>query len=238
MAEAAPLVLVIDDDPGIAQLLGAALRARDLRVASARSGQEALEVAAREEPAAIILDLGLPDMSGLEVLRNLRRWTQTPVIVLTVEGAEEAKVDALDEGANDYVTKPFSTPELLARVRVALRYRSNTGEPDPVLRVGDVEVDLGSHRASVAGRLLDLTPKEFDLLSALARQPGRVLTHRALLQGVWGEGYGRETQYLRNYASQLRKKMEDDPHKPRLVTEPGVGYRLVSTTEWDETAES
>lgn len=233
MTEKAPLILVVDDDPGIGQLLEAALRARDLRVASSRSGADALDAAAAEEPAAVILDLGLPDMSGLEVLRRLRLWTAAPVIVLTVEGGEGAKVDALDRGANDYVTKPFSTPELLARVRVALRYRPAVDEALSVLRVGDVEVDLALHRAWVAGEPLDLTPKEFEFLAALARQPGRVLTQRSLLQQVWGPGYVREKQYLRNYASQLRKKLGDNPTRTRLVTEPGVGYRLVAASEWE-----
>jgi two-component system KDP operon response regulator KdpE len=154
-----------------------------------------------------------------------------PIIVLTAEGAEERKVQALDEGANDYVTKPFSTPELLARVRVALRHR-RTGDGDrSMLTVGDVEVNVPMHVATVAGRVLDLTPKEFDFLTALAREPGRVLTYRSLLNQVWGRGYGTETQYLRNYASQLRRKLADDPQRPRLVTEPGVGYRLVSLAD-------
>jgi two-component system KDP operon response regulator KdpE len=226
MAE--PVVLVVDDDGGILAVLRAAMEARALRVVEARTGAEALEVAAAERPAVIVLDLGLPDMDGMDVCRTLRSWTDAPVIVLTAEGAEHRKVEALDEGANDYVTKPFSTPELLARVRVALRHRTTGRENRSVLRVGDIEVDVPKHHAKVAGRALDLTPKEFDFLAALAREPGRVLTHRTLLEQVWGPEYGKETQYLRNFASQLRRKLADDPQRPRLVTEPGVGYRLVS----------
>ncbi len=226
-----PLVLVVDDEPGIVRALTAALSARGLGVVSARTGGEALDLAAERRPAVVVLDLGLPDIDGVELCRRLRRWSDVPVIVLTADGADERKVEALDEGADDYVTKPFSTPELLARVRVALRHRRRAAEDDSaVLSVGDLTIDLAAHRASVGGRALDLTPKEFGLLAALARQPGRVFTHRALLRQVWGPAYGRETQYLRVYASQLRKKLEDDPARPRLVTEPGVGYRLVDTS--------
>jgi len=228
MDEASPLVLVVDDEPGLLQVVSAALAARGLRVATARGGHEALRRAAEDGPAAVILDLGLPDLDGLEVCRRLRQWSDVPVVVLTAEGAEERKVAALDEGADDYVTKPFSTPELLARVRVALRHhRSAEQRASPVLCVGDVEIDVPAHRATVAGRELDLTPKEFGFLVALARQPGSVLTHRTLLRQVWGPAYGTETHYLRVYASQLRRKLGDDPERPRLVTEPGVGYRLV-----------
>lgn len=220
------LVLVVDDEPGIARALEAALHARGHRVAVAASGAEALREVATREPAVVILDLGLPDIDGIEVCRQLRRWTDTPIIVLTAEGAEERKVEALDEGADDYVTKPFSTPELLARVRVALRHHGPTAAAG-MLRVGDVEVDLARHRATVGGEVVDLTPKEFGFLAALARHPGRVITHRMLLREVWGPGYDDELQYLRVYANHLRKKLRDDPAQPRLVTEPGVGYRLV-----------
>ncbi len=227
-------MLVVDDEPGIVHVVTAALRARSLRVISARTGGEALERVASDQPAAVILDLGLPDLDGIEVCRRLRQWTDVPIVVLTAEGAEARKVAALDEGADDYVTKPFSTPELLARVRVALRHHRSAAErASATLVVGDVEIDVLRHSAAVGGRALDLTPKEFDLLLALARQPGSVLTHRALLRQVWGPAYGTETQYLRVYASQLRKKLDDDPERPRLVTEPGVGYRLVDNTGGD-----
>src|SRR5207248_4164554 len=178
----------------------------------------------------VVLDLGLPDVDGVDVCRQIRRSSAVPVIVLSAEGSDSRKVAALDEGADDYVTKPFSMPELLARVRVALRHAQRAGaDPDDesVLRVGDVAVDLAHHRVTAAGHVLDLTPKEFGFLAVLARNPGRVLTHRMILQEVWGPEYGTETQYLRVYASQLRKKMDEDPTRPRLVTEAGVGYRLV-----------
>ena len=227
------LVLVVDDEPGILRALAAALHARGHEVETAMSGADALDAVATRHPAVVILDLGLPDADGIDVCRKLREWSDVPIIVLTAEGSEDRKVEALDEGANDYVTKPFSTPELLARVRVALRHhRRPVGvEAEPVLRVGDIEVDVARHKVTVAGADVDLTPKEFALLAALARQPGRVLTHRTLLQQVWGPEYGRESQYLRVYASQLRKKLHDDPDRPRLITEPGVGYRLVDPDE-------
>jgi two-component system KDP operon response regulator KdpE len=228
-----PVVLLVDDEPGIIQILSAALRARGLHVVPAATGTEALAEATAVQPSVIILDLGLPDIDGIDVLRQLRAWTDVPVIVLTAEGAEDRKVQALDSGADDYVTKPFSTPELLARVRVALRHhRAGAGDEAPtVLEVGDLVVDVAHYRVSVAGHTVDLTPKEFAFLAALARQPGRVLTHRAILQQVWGPEYGTETQYLRVYASQLRKKLNEDPNRPRLVTEPGVGYRLVDNSD-------
>ncbi len=221
-------VLVVDDEPGILRALTAALRSRGYRVVTAVDGNHAVNAAIDEYPDAIVLDLGLPDLDGIEVCRRIRSWSEVPIIVLTAEGSDRRKVLALDEGADDYVTKPFSMPELLARVRVALRHRARPGAPDrAVLEVGDLRVDLAYHRVTVAGREVDLTPKEFAFLAVLARHPGKVLTHRAILHEVWGPEYGTETQYLRVYASQLRKKLEDDPASPRLVTEPGVGYRLV-----------
>lgn len=228
-------VLIVDDEPAITRALTAALEARGYRVTQATTGLEALDRAASDGPAIIILDLGLPDIDGIEVCRRIRQWSEAPIIVLTAEGADDRKVTALDEGADDYVTKPFSMPELLARVRVALRHRRGVGESpdDAVLRVGDVEVNVPQHSVSVNGRAIDLTPKEFGFLAVLARYPGRVLSHRTILEAVWGKGYGTETQYLRVYASQLRKKLDDDPARPRLVTEPGVGYRLVDRSEDD-----
>ena len=227
------LILVVDDEPGIVRALTAALHARDHSVAVASTGAEALTEVATRHPAVIILDLGLPDIDGIEVCRQLRQWTDTPIIVLTAEGGESRKIEALDEGADDYITKPFSTPELLARVRVALRHRRarEPGGLKSTLIVGDIEVDLARHQVLVRGADVELTPKEFALLAALARHPGRVLTHRMLLREVWGPEYSTETQYLRVYASQLRKKIEDDPALPHLVTEPGVGYRLVDPTD-------
>jgi two-component system KDP operon response regulator KdpE len=167
------------------------------------------------------------------VLRRLREWSDVPVIVLTAEGAEDRMIQALDDGADDYVTKPFSTPELLARLRVALRHQRSRAEDAagpgsmPVFTVGDVVVDMPHHTVHVDGRRLDLTPKEFAFLALLARHGGKVLTHRMILQSVWGPEYGTESEYLRVYASQLRKKLAEDPARPRLITEPGVGYRLI-----------
>jgi two-component system KDP operon response regulator KdpE len=229
------VILVVDDEPGIVRALSAALHARGHEVHAATTGAEALQAAAADGPAVVILDLGLPDIDGIEVLRRLREWSEVPVIVLTAEGAEARKVEALDRGADDYVTKPFSTPELLARVGVALRHRRSRADQhdDAVLAVGGLEIDVARHRVTLDDRLLDLTPKEFGFLVTLARHPGRVITHRFLLQEVWGEAYGTETQYLRVYASQLRKKLGDDPDRPYLVTEPGVGYRLVDPSATD-----
>jgi two-component system KDP operon response regulator KdpE len=200
------------------------------------TGQGAIDAVALDPPDAVVLDLGLPDIDGVDVCRRIRQWSTVPIVVLSAEGSEQRKVLALDEGADDYVTKPFSMAELLARIRVALRHRASAAPgagpvDEAVLRVGDVHLDLGRHEVTAAGRPVDLTPKEFDFLALLARWPGRVLTHRAILQEVWGPEYGTETQYLRVYASQLRKKLDDDPERPRLVTEPGVGYRLVDPTE-------
>ena len=223
-----PVVLVVDDEPAIVRALSAALQARGYRPITASTGGEAIDVAATHKLALIILDLNLPDLDGVEVCRRIREWSRTPIIILTVEGADDRKVAALDEGADDYVTKPFSMPELLARVRVALRHHEvGTTVEDAVLECGDVTVDLAKHEVHVGVEEIELTPKEFDFLALLARHSGRVLTHRTILQQVWGPQYGTETQYLRVYASQLRKKMKDNPSAPRLVTEPGVGYRLV-----------
>jgi two-component system KDP operon response regulator KdpE len=226
-------VLVVDDEVAIVRALTAALEARGYRVVSTGTGLDAVDRVAAEGPAIVILDLGLPDMDGIDVCRRIRQWSQVPIIVLTAEGADDRKVQALDEGADDYVTKPFSVPELLARVRVALRHRSSAGSAldEAVLTVGDVAIDVARRIVTVDGRTIDLTPKEFGFLVALARHPGRVISHRMILEEVWGKGYGTETQYLRVYASQLRKKLNEDPTHPRLVTEPGVGYRLVDPSE-------
>jgi two-component system KDP operon response regulator KdpE len=221
-----PLILVVDDEPAIVRMLGVALGARGFDVAEARTGRSAIEQVAARQPDAVILDLGLPDIDGLDVLARIRAWSSVPIVVLTAEGADDRKVRALDDGADDYVTKPFSMPELLARVRVALRHRRTT-EDVAVIDVGQLQVDIARHAVTVAGTRVDLTPKEFAFLALLARNAGRVLTHRTILQAVWGPDYGRETQYLRVYASQLRRKLADAGAPPMLATEPGVGYRLV-----------
>ncbi|MFL6206567.1 MAG: response regulator transcription factor [Acidimicrobiales bacterium] len=221
------VVLVVDDDTAIRRTVSAGLRARDYEVREAENGEGAVQSVASDPPDLVILDLGLPDIDGVDVCRRIRAWSQVPILVLSAEASDYRKVLALDEGADDYLTKPFSMPELLARVRVALRHRSAAGALDEAteLRVGDLLVDLARHRVLVGEREVDLTPKEFDFLALLARWPGRVLTHRAILQEVWGPEYGHETHYLRVYASQIRKKL-GAPADARLVTEPGVGYRL------------
>jgi two-component system, OmpR family, KDP operon response regulator KdpE len=221
-------ILVVEDDSSFAKVLGTSLRTHGYRVQVVKTGELALSRIEKESPAVVLLDLRLPGIDGIEVCRRLRSWTAVPILVLTAEGSDASKVLALDEGADDYITKPFSMPELLARIRVALRHRqAHGGQPDEsVLQVGDLRVDLPHHQVTVAGRSVELTPKEFQFLVVLARQPGRVLLHRAILEEVWGPG-ATDTQYLRVYAGQLRKKLQDDPKHPRLITEPGVGYRLV-----------
>ncbi len=221
-------VLVIDDEPAIRRTLTAGLQARGYEVRSEASGERALDAIAIDPPDLVILDLGLPDLDGIELCRRLRGWSAVPILVLSAEGPDHRKVRALDEGANDYVTQPFSMPELVARLRVALRPpQGGAGaDADPILRVDDLEIDLARHRVTVGGNEVDLTPKEFAFLALLARWPGRVLTHRTILQEVWGPDYSDEVHYLRVYASQIRKKLGDDPARRRLVAQPGVGYRL------------
>jgi two-component system KDP operon response regulator KdpE len=229
------LIVIVEDTAAIARALRTALVTRGYDVEVASDGQRGIDAVAIGDPAAVILDLGLPDMDGVDVCRRIRSWSDVPILVLTADDATHRKVEALDDGADDYVTKPFSTPELLARLRVALRRRrgGDAVATDPTLVVGDLVVDVAHHRVEVEGRRVELTPKEFGFLSLLARHPGRVLTHRTILQEVWGPEYGSETQYLRVYASQLRKKLADDATRPRLITEPGVGYRLVDPSDPD-----
>ena len=225
-------VLVVEDDQSVARVVATALRARGYAVATVSTGTAALSRVQQDGPAIVLLDLGLPDIDGIDVCRRLRRWSTVPIIVLTAEGADDRKVLALDEGADDYITKPFSMPELLARVRVALRHRRAAGiVDDNVFEVGDLRIDLPRHTVTVAGHPVDLTPKEFGFLALLARHAGKVLTHRSILTEVWGPAAVGETQYLRVYANQVRKKLAEDPARPRLITEPGVGYRLVDRDE-------
>jgi two-component system KDP operon response regulator KdpE len=222
-------VLVIDDEPQIQRLLGINLEAAGYRVTFASDGQQGLTLAAQKRPDAIILDLGLPGLSGLEVLKRLREWTQVPVVILTVQDGETEKIAALDGGADDYVTKPFHTGELLARLRAALR-RSHKGTVDePVFRVGELAVDLAARRVTRAGQPVMLPATEYNLLRLFIQHAGKVLTHRHLLQEVWGPEHQGQMAYLRVYLLRLREKLETDPAKPRLLlTEPGVGYRLVN----------
>ena len=219
-------VLVVDDEPQILRALQTNLRGAGYDVETAATAEQALAAAAVNPPAAVILDLILPDRNGTEVTRELRRWSAVPILVLSAVGDEREKVAALDAGADDYVTKPFGMEELLARLRAALRRVVPGGEP--VLRVGEVEVDLEKRSVAVAGRSIQLTPNEFDLLSLFVRNEGKLLTHRTILREVWGPAYGKESHYLHVYVSQLRRKIEPDPARPRsLLTEPGAGYRLV-----------
>lgn len=226
--KANPHVLVIDDEPQILRALRTILTAQDYRISVASRGEEGLSVAAAEQPDVIILDLGLPDMDGITVCRRLREWTQTPIIVLSVRESERDKVMALDMGADDYLGKPFGIDELLARLRVALRHSSRVkGSAEPLVQTGDLAIDLARHVVTRGGLEVKLTATEFKLLAYLAGHPGRVLTHRGILNHVWGPDYGDNVEYLRVYMSQLRKKLEDNPKKPRyLLSEPGVGYRF------------
>jgi len=221
-----PLILVIDDEPQIRRLLVHTLESSGYRVLTAATGTDGALQATQFRPDLVLLDLGLPDQSGLEVLRQLREWTQVPVIILTVVDGEAEKIAALDAGANDFVTKPFGSGELLARIRAALRLAQHTSDP-PVIQCGPLTVDLSSRRVTVHGREIALTATEYRLLKILARNAGRVLTHRHLLREVWGPQAESQTAYLRVYLVHLRNKIEDDPASPQLlITEPGVGYRL------------
>jgi two-component system KDP operon response regulator KdpE len=220
-------VLIIDDEVQIRRLLRACLEGNDYRVLEATTGQEGITQAAQHPPDVILLDLGLPDMDGVTVLKRLREWSHVPVVVLSVRDREEDKVTALDYGADDYVTKPFSTAELLARVRVAQRHRMPAAE-SPVFRSGDLEVDLTARVVKRKGRELKLTATEYSLLRLFIQHAGKVLTHRQILKEVWGPGSVDQTHYLRVYIAHLREKLENDPSHPRLITtEPGVGYRLI-----------
>jgi two-component system KDP operon response regulator KdpE len=225
----APFVLVIEDEPQMMRFLRPALVAHGFRLEEALSGAEGLRLAAMRAPDVVILDLGLPDIDGLEVTRRLREWTTVPIVVLSARGQERDKIDALDAGADDYVTKPFGMGELLARVRVALRHASRSrGEPATgSITLGAVRLDLDRRQVFVNGSEVHLTPLEYRLFTALARSSGRVLTHRQLLTEVWGPAYATQHHYLRVYMAQLRHKLERDPSRPELLlTEPGVGYRL------------
>jgi two-component system KDP operon response regulator KdpE len=226
-------ILLVEDDPAGAEIVAGALASRHYAVEVVQRGTDALVATAEQEPDIVILDLGLPDVDGIEVCRRLRAWFAHPIIVLSADGAEDRKVAALDEGADDYVTKPFSVPELLARLRVALRHRRLAAAvaDSTVLTLGDLVIDTGAHEVLAGSERLDLTPKEFGLLELLARNPGRVLTHGALLGQVWGSGHGSRTASLRVHVTQLRKKLGVGPGRPRLLSEPGVGYRLVLPDE-------
>jgi two-component system, OmpR family, KDP operon response regulator KdpE len=226
-------VLVVDDDPQIRRVLRATLAARDYEVHDARTGEEAIEFLRQNRLDLVLLDVNMPGMSGLEACRQIRSSSEIAIIMLTVSDAEEDKVAALDAGADDYVTKPFGTPELLARMRAALRRLPMSADRvDQTLQLGDLQINLAHRRVIVKDRQIRLTPKEFDLLQYLAANPNVPISHAKLLQAVWGPNYGDQVQYLRVFVNQLRKKIEEDPSRPRhILTEPWIGYRFVKAPE-------
>ncbi len=231
MSETAPpahSVLIIDDEVQIRRLLRVTLEAAGYRVLEAANGEDGLAEAAQRNPDVIILDLGLPAMDGLTVLKRLREWSRAPVLVLSVQEGEGDKVAALDNGADDYMTKPFSTAELLARLRVVRRHAQPESD-NAVFHSGALEMDLAARIVRIKGREIKMTPTEYSFLRLLARHAGKVVTHRQILKEVWGPAYGEQTHYLRVYVAHLREKLETDPARPELLlTEPGVGYRLVA----------
>ncbi|HVV61683.1 MAG TPA: winged helix-turn-helix domain-containing protein [Pseudolabrys sp.] len=220
-------VLVIDDEAAILRFLKPALEANTYEMTSAGSVAEGLKRIAAETPDIVLLDLGLPDGDGKDVIRRAREWSDLPIVVLSARDREAEKIEALDLGADDYVNKPFQVGELLARMRTALRHRMQRKAEVPVLKVGDLEVDSVRHRVTRGGGELKLTPKEFELLSFLAKHAGRVVTHKQILAAVWGPAHTEDTQYLRVYIGQLRQKIEKEPDDPHVIlTEPGIGYRV------------
>lgn len=226
MSETGPRILVVDDEQAIRRFLRTSLIANGYTVFEAATGQEALAGVTNHRPDVVILDLGLPDMDGLEVTKCLREWTQTPIIILSVRGQETDKIAALDAGADDYLTKPFGVGELIARLRVALRHMTQSDD-EPVFTSGSLTVDLVRRLVTVAGQEVQLTPTEYDLLRVLVTHSGRVLTHQQLLRQVWGFGYENEVHILRVHIYNLRHKLESNPARPQhIITEPGIGYRL------------
>lgn len=222
-------VLLIDDEVQIRRFLRISLEATGYHLHEAATGADGIAKAAQFRPDVIILDMGLPDMDGLDVLRRIREWTQTPVIILSVRDNDQDKVTALDAGADDYLTKPFSTDELTARIRVAVRHAAS-GEEAQIFKVDNLVVDLTRRLVTVNGENIKLTPTEYALLRLMIQHAGKVLTHRQILREVWGREYENETHYLRVYFAQLRQKIEADPTRPSIIlTEPGIGYRLKAT---------
>ena len=223
-------VLVVDDEAAILRFLKPALEANNYEMTSAGTVADATKRIAAESPDIVLLDLGLPDGDGKEVIKRAREWSDVPIIVLSARERETEKIESLDLGADDYINKPFNVGELLARMRAALRHRKQRKAEVPVLRVGNIEVDAVRRRANRAGAELKLTPKEFELLSFLSRHAGRVLTHRQILTAVWGPAHTEDTQYLRVYVGQLRQKIEEHADDPRIIlTEPGIGYRIADS---------
>ena len=223
-----PFILIVEDDPQIRRFLRATLTAEGYRFLEALTAGEGIRLASATPPDLILLDLGLPDRDGLDVIRQVREWSQLPIVVLSARGQESDKIAALDLGADDYVAKPFGVGELLARIRAAIRRSLPVAPEGPILRFGQVEVDLDKRVVRVNGEEVHLTPNEYRLLQVLLKYSGKVLTHRQLLNEVWGPANLEQAQYLRVYVAQLRRKLESDPARPKhLQTEPGVGYRLV-----------
>jgi two-component system KDP operon response regulator KdpE len=224
-----PHILVVDDEPQITRVLRTSLNAQGYEIRVANDGETALEIAKDFAPDLVITDLAMPNMNGIELCRNLRKISHVPIVVLSVRGEERSKIEALDSGADDYITKPFSTGELLARVRAALRRSppNATTAPQTRIEAGDFEIDLDAHSVSVDGRDVHLTPKEFDVLLYMAQHPRKVLTHRAILNAVWGSNSVEQNEYLRVFVGQLRKKLEPEASSPKyILTEPWVGYRF------------
>src|SRR5271169_1320217 len=231
-------ILIVDDEPQIRRVLRTTLTSQGYTVAEARTGEEALELVRTERPDLILLDVNMPGMSGLETCREIRSSSDTPIIMLTVRGSERDKVQALDAGADDYVVKPFGSEELMARIRAGLR-RSAPSEAMPPFVSGDLKIDFEKRSVMVKGEPVRLTPKEFELLRHLVANQGKAQAHRRLLQAVWGPDYGDETEYLRVFINQLRKKIEPDPKNPRFIhTEPWVGYRFEPPAEKPRTSRS
>jgi two-component system KDP operon response regulator KdpE len=223
-----PRVLLVEDEVQMRRFLKASLTAHGYRLIETTTGEEGLRQATAYNPEIVLLDLGLPDLDGLAVIRRLREWTTVPVIVISARDQEQEKIEALDSGADDYLTKPFGTGELLARIRVALRHAERvSGDTEAAVTVGELRLDLARRQVFVRGDEVHLTPIEYKLFATLMKHAGKVLTHRQLLKEVWGPSHLHQMQYLRVYMGQLRHKLEDEPARPRyLVTEPGVGYRL------------
>jgi two-component system KDP operon response regulator KdpE len=231
MVSTEPIVLIVDDEIPIRRFLRVSLTGEGYRVVEAGTAREALDQIAAQRPDVVVLDLGLPDRDGVPLIREIREWSSVPIVVLSVRDRESDKVSALETGADDYLTKPFSVGELLARLRVALRHAAVAGgtADEPVFATGELRVDLARRQVFVAEREVRLTPIEYKLLALMVKNAGKVLTHRQLLRQVWGPEYGDENHYVRVYVAQLRRKLEADPARPRyLRTEPGVGYRLVT----------
>ena len=223
--------LVVDDEPAILRFLKPVLEANNYELISAGTVEESIKRIAADTPDVVVLDLGLPDGDGRDVIRHVRQWSDVPIIVLSARDREAEKIEVLDLGADDFVNKPFGVGELLARIRTALRHRMERVAETPVLRTADIEIDNVRHRVMRADVQIKLTPKEFSLLSFLAKHAGKVVTHRQILTAIWGQAHAADTQYLRVYIGQLRQKVEKDPGDPRIIiTEPGIGYRIAETT--------